>query len=165
MAQAAIAARLAARAHDGAVDKAGLPYLAHPAAVAALVATAPGYGDLDDLGRDRAQAAAWLHDVVEDTDLGVADLAAGGIDPVVLAAVEALTHRRHEPRPEYYARVVADPLARLVKAADIAHNASRGRLAALDEATAARLSAKYAAAADAVLSGSAERAWFAAATR
>lgn len=60
---AKLAEQIAAAAHDGQVDKAGQPYIAHPARVAARVA-----------GDERAVAAAWLHDVVEDTDVTLADL-------------------------------------------------------------------------------------------
>lgn len=52
-----------AAAHRGQVDKAGQPYITHPARVAARVA-----------GDENAVAAAWLHDVVEDTGLTLADL-------------------------------------------------------------------------------------------
>ena len=53
---AARAETLARAAHAGQVDKAGAPYAAHPARVAAAVA-----------GDPLAEATAWLHDVVEDT--------------------------------------------------------------------------------------------------
>lgn len=58
--------------------------------------------------------------------------------------VRAVT-RRPDEEPEAYARrILATPGARLVKAADIAHNADPQRLAVLDEPTARRLARKYA---------------------
>lgn len=164
MVVADVAARIAADAHAGQVDKAGLPYIEHPRAVAALLAGSPGFAGLDPHGRDHALAAAYLHDVLEDTEVTDVDLLAAGIPIPVVASVRLLTHRGHEPRSVYYARIVLDPIARLVKVADVAHNASRERLAVLDEATAARLAAKYADAAEALLAGADERSWFSRAT-
>lgn len=55
------AAALATRAHAGQVRKyTGEPYINHPTAVAALVASVPHTPEMI--------AAAYLHDVVEDTD-------------------------------------------------------------------------------------------------
>jgi guanosine-3',5'-bis(diphosphate) 3'-pyrophosphohydrolase len=60
------ALRLAARVHAGQRRESGEPYLAHPLAVARVVA---------DLGLDpRAVAAALLHDVVEDTGVGLEEI-------------------------------------------------------------------------------------------
>ena len=87
---------------------------------------------------------AWLHDVMEDCGLGELDLMAAGMPREVVAAVEAVTHRPHEPRTDYYARVRANDLARVVKLADVADNSDPARLADLDEPTRARLTAKYA---------------------
>ncbi|MDX6230901.1 MAG: hypothetical protein QOI76_4291, partial [Frankiales bacterium] len=90
-----------------------------------------------------AEAAAWLHDVLEDTRTTVTDLAAQGIPATVVAAVEALTRGNGEAPDDYYARVAANPLALKVKRADIADNADPERLAHLDPATRERLTAKY----------------------
>jgi hypothetical protein len=130
----ATARAIALAAHAGQVDKAGHPYVTHPERVAAR------------LGRPEEQAAAWLHDVLEDTPTTSADLRAAGIPHAVVAAVEALTRRWDEAPAAYYARVRADPIALAVKAADIADNTDPVRLGRLDEAVAARLSAKYRAA-------------------
>lgn len=127
-----VARELATAAHQGQVDKAGLPYIGHPARVAARVA-----------GDEQAQAVAWLHDVVEDTGTGLAELRAAGIPERVLAAVAAVTRAAGEDPDAYYARVAADPLALAVKRADIADNTAPDRLGALDGATRARLVAKY----------------------
>lgn len=130
---AARAETLARAAHAGQVDKAGAPYAAHPARVAAAVA-----------GDPLAEATAWLHDVVEDTSMTLADLRDVGFPEPVLAAVDALTRRADEERDAYYARVAADPLALRVKRADIADNSGPERLAKLPEATRIRLQDKYA---------------------
>jgi hypothetical protein len=126
------ARRVAERAHQGQVDKAGAPYIGHPARVAAR------------LSDDMARAVAWLHDVVEDTDVTLDELSALGFPPEVVCAVDAMTHRDGEERTTYYRRVAGDPLALRVKHADIADNSDPGRLASLDAATRERLAAKYA---------------------
>ena len=127
---------IARAAHDGQVDKAGMPYAEHPSRVAARCAP-----DTD------AMAAAWLHDVLEDTDVTAQTLRAHGIPEHVIAAVEALTRRNGEDPDASYARVARDPLALTVKFADLADNGDPARLAMLamdDPATAARLQKKYA---------------------
>ncbi|ORT54812.1 phosphohydrolase, partial [Frankia sp. KB5] len=60
-----------------------------------------------------------------------------------VAAVDALSHREGEPVPDYLARVAADPLAVVVKRADIQDNADPARLRRLPPEDAARLSARY----------------------
>ena len=133
-----LARRIARQAHDGQVDKAGAPYITHPARVAARVR--------DGGGDPRAEAVAWLHDVVEDCGVPLDDLRGHGFDDGVVAAVDALTRRDGVPAQAYYTRIAADPLALAVKLADIADNADPARLALLDPATRSRLEAKYAAA-------------------
>ena len=132
------ARRVALQAHDGQVDKAGAPYITHPARVAARVRDAGG--------GVRAEAVAWLHDVVEDCGVTLDDLRGQGFDDGVVAAVDALTRRDGVPAEAYYARIAADPLALAVKLADVADNADPARLALLDPATRTRLEDKYAAA-------------------
>lgn len=129
---------IAVAAHAGQRDhgRPSLPYVTHPLRVLAA---------FDD---ETLQMIAVLHDSVEDSDgrVTLASLAAAGAPARVVAAVDALTHRRGEPNEQYWARVAANPDARAVKLADIADNADEARLARLDPARAARLRAKYAAA-------------------
>lgn len=133
----ATAALIATLAHSGQTDKAGLPYIDHPRRVVGLLNTPT----------TQEQVVAWLHDVVEDTPVTL-DAIAAAFGPAVAAAVDAITHRRNEPRVDYYARVRANPTAVRVKLADIADNTNPDRLAALDPATAERLTRKYAKAVD-----------------
>lgn len=127
---------VATLAHEQQVDKAGNPYIAHPARVAAMVA--------DQVGTDaRHRAVAWLHDVVEDTEVTLEDLRCQGFPEEVVAAVDAMTKRPGEPMETYYLRVRTDPLARSVKQADLADNRSPARLAQLDPQTQDRLLTKY----------------------
>jgi hypothetical protein len=57
--------------------------------------------------------------------------------------VMALSKRPEEAPEDYAARIRATPGALLVKLADLAHNSDPARLAALDDATRERLTAKY----------------------
>lgn len=124
---------IATGAHAGQRDQAGRPYISHPARVA------------HRLNDDLSKATAWLHDVLEDTDVTTGDLRSAGVPEQVIGAVEALTHHRNESRDAYYARVrAAGDLAVRVKLADIDDNTDPERLALLDEATRERLTAKYA---------------------
>ncbi len=130
---AVLAERIAAEAHAGQTDKAGFPYIDHPRRVAARL-------DTDD-----ERAVGWLHDVIEDTAVTAGDLRGAGLSERVVLAVEVLTRRPGEQRDVYLVRVAADPLATVVKLADVADNANPARLALLDEPTRWRLATKYAA--------------------
>jgi GTP pyrophosphokinase len=70
------ASEYAARAHVGQMRKDGeTPYIVHPARVAMTVAiTMFDCPTLDNYSRSEMVAAAWLHDVVEDTDRTFEDL-------------------------------------------------------------------------------------------
>lgn len=68
-------------------------------------------------------AVAWLHDVLEDTDVTFEDLARQ-FNPYVTDAVVALTHLGHETYPKYLERVAKNRAARLVKIYDIIDNLS-----------------------------------------
>ncbi|MEU2059321.1 HD domain-containing protein [Streptomyces sp. NPDC013455] len=127
---------LARAAHEGRTDKAGRPYAEHLAAVADGV-RARG-GDAEQI------AAAWLHDALEDAALSEEWLAAAALSERTKAVVRALTKRPGEPPEAYARRILATPGARLVKEADLAHNADPARLAALDGPTRDRLTEKYA---------------------
>lgn len=138
---------IAAAAHEGQTDKAGAPYIDHPRRVAIRVC------DYAPEGRTEvAQAVAWLHDVVEDSNITLQDLAQE-FPPEVVAAVEAITHRPLEAREDYYQRVAADELARAAKLADLDDNSDPARLQLLDDHTQRRLEEKYAKARAALAAG------------
>ena len=60
--------QVAAKAHEGQTRKSGEPYITHPVAVTAILA---------EYGMDEATlAAGFLHDTVEDTDIGLEDIVA-----------------------------------------------------------------------------------------
>ena len=123
----ALAKRIAIEAHTDQVDKASAPYWHHPAFVA------------DHVEASEEKAVAWLHDVVEDTDWTLETLLAEGICPEVVEGVTAITKREGEAYETYLDRVKANPLAKAVKLADLAHNMDLTRIAHPTEKDFARI--------------------------
>jgi GTP diphosphokinase / guanosine-3',5'-bis(diphosphate) 3'-diphosphatase len=121
------AIELAAKAHAGQVDKGGQPYVLHPLRLMFAVRTL------------HERMAAVLHDVVEDTDITLDDLVSERFPTEVVAAVQALTKRPGESRIEAAHRAAADPIARVVKLADVTDNLDLSRIAAPTEKDFARL--------------------------
>lgn len=132
-----LARDIATRAHAGQVDKAGLPYIRHPIAVAARLLVL--YPDAPAT----AEAAALLHDVLEDTDLTAQKLLEAGIPRDTVDDVIAVTKVPAEPTEAYFARVRARLWARRIKEADVDENSDPDRLALLESNTRTRLEGKY----------------------
>ena len=124
----------AAHAHLGQFDKAGRPYIEHPERVVGHLVN-PTANEV---------VVAWLHDVVEDTEVTLQEVEEE-FGATVAAAVDAIARRPDEANSDhYYARVKASPIALKVKAADLADNTDPARLALLDPKQRARLEVKYA---------------------
>ena len=123
---------LAFEAHNGQKDKAGLPYICHPLHVA------------EQMTDEDSAVTALLHDVAEDTEVSLADIAAAGFKPDVMHALALLTHDKAVPYLDYVRALAPDPLARRVKMADIRHNMDDTRLGPLSEAARQRRLDKYA---------------------
>ncbi len=127
-----LADKFAEEKHRGQTDKAGMPYIGHPRAVAAK------------LSGETEKIAALLHDTVEDTDTTVDEIR-GLFGDEVAEAVQCLTHEEGVPYMEYVARIKENPLARKVKLADLSHNMDLSRLPEITEKDQKRLE-KYRAA-------------------
>lgn len=127
-----LAEALARQHHAGQTDRSGVPYIEHVEAVARS----------PYLSSSRHRQVAWLHDIVEDTDVTLADLAAAGFSADVVHAVDLLTHTPGQPRRGYITAIARDPLARPAKQADNRHNLSRNSDLA-DDQTRKRLYEKY----------------------
>lgn len=121
------AIQIAASAHSGQVDKSGQPYILHPIRVMLSVDT------LDE------RMAAILHDVVEDTSWTIERLADEGFTSAVIEAVVALTKLDGESRLEAAKRAVQNPIARVVKLADVSDNMDLSRISNPTEKDRARL--------------------------
>ncbi|PFK82969.1 HD domain-containing protein [Bacillus thuringiensis] len=122
-----IAYEIAQKAHAGQVDKAGMDYIKHPEAVASFVNT------------NEEKATAYLHDVLEDTEITANDLLSAGIPHNVVEAVQVLTKEKYTSYFEYLSRVKENSLARTVKLADLKHNSDRSRLARITDKDLKRL--------------------------
>jgi len=116
---------LARQVHAGQVDKAGAAYIGHPLRVMAKMAS------------DDERIAAILHDVVEDSRDGdapvtLADLAAMGLPPPAIEAIRLLTRSDDGSDPAaydaYIEAILANPIARKVKLADVEDNLDATRL-------------------------------------
>jgi (p)ppGpp synthase/HD superfamily hydrolase len=118
------AARMAASAHQGTVDKFGRPFFEyHVVSVAHRVA--------DSGAPEEVVAAAYLHDVVEKTSLTLDDLAEIGMPERVRTLVALLTFDDGRSRREYLEAIRADRDALLIKRADHRVNADPRLLASL----------------------------------
>jgi len=113
------AKKLAWEYHEGQKDLSGKHYYFHPAAVAQIVAEA---------GHDETfQAVAYLHDIIEDTDMTVSKLYI--IFPVeIVNAIVAITHFEDELYVDYIIRLKNNKIARFVKLADLKHNMNLDRI-------------------------------------
>lgn len=121
------AMKLCFKAHKDQVDKSGMPYVFHPFHVA------------EQMTDEVTTIVALLHDVVEDTDYTLEDIAAEGFGEDILKAVALMTHEDDIPYLDYVAKLKENPIARAVKLADLAHNSDLSRIGEIDEETKQRL--------------------------
>ena len=110
------AIEIATKAHSGQVNKGGVPYILHPTAVAAGVETT------------EQKIVAYLHDVIEDTDITAEDLLAEGLQNDIVDAIKVLTKKNGVPYMSYLQAVKKNELARVVKISDIKHNMDLSRI-------------------------------------
>ncbi len=121
---------IAAKAHEGQVDKAGNPYLDHPLFV------------MENVNFLEEKIVAVLHDAVEDSELTLDQLRSEGFPESIVKAIEAITKIEGEAYAAYLERVIANPIALRVKIADVTHNLDIRRIANPTEADFQRI-AKY----------------------
>ena len=122
---------LARTAHAGQVDRAGAAFIYHPLAV------------MQRVGGTEAKIVGVLHDVVEYTDTTLADLRSLGFAQGIVEAVDAVTKVNGESLEEYLARVRVNPLALIVKKADLSDNADPARQSVLSDELRLQLMEKY----------------------
>ena len=127
------AMKIAYNAHHGQVDKGGIPYIFHP------------YHLAEQMPDEYTTCVALLHDVVEDTTVTIEDLM-----PIfpreVIDAVRVMTHGEDEPYLDYVQRVKTNPIAKIVKLADLRHNSDESRMPDASEEKRQYFRAKYKAA-------------------
>lgn len=112
---------IAYKAHEGQVDKTGVPYIFHPFHLA------------ESMTDENSTIVALLHDVIEDTDWTIDDLEKEGFNEDILTALKLMTHNPAEPYMNYISRLSTCPVARQVKLADLYHNSDRTRVENPDE--------------------------------
>ena len=111
---------IAAKAHEGQIDKAGAPYIIHPLRVMMRV--------MMRVTTTEERIAAVLHDVVEDTGISFDSHRAEGFSEQILSAVESLTKRANEDYDAFILRAAANPIGRKVKLPDLAENSDLTRI-------------------------------------
>lgn len=82
---------------------------------------------------DEEKAVAYLHDVIEDTELTLEDLREYGFSEEVLKAVDVITKKKGQDYQTYLNSVKENKLARVVKLADLRHNSELTRLINITE--------------------------------
>lgn len=114
------ALRISFRVHKNQLDKSGMPYVYHPFHLAE---------QMDD---EYTTCVALLHDVVEDTDITIDGLKREGFPKEVTDAIALMTHDDGVPYLEYVAKIKRNPIATVVKLADLKHNSDLSRLDEVD---------------------------------
>ena len=122
-----LALSIATQAHEGQLDKAGVDYIEHPIYVASQVDT------------EEEKAVALLHDVIEDSPVSAEELLQAGLPETVVTAVQVLTKKKEQDYQTYLETVKKNPLARVVKLADLKHNSDLSRLSSITEKDRERL--------------------------
>lgn len=125
------AMKLCFKAHKEQVDKSGIPYVFHPIHLA------------EQMEDEDTTVVALLHDVIEDTEYTIKDLEDMGFNQNVTAAISLMTHAEGVPYMDYVAQIKENPIAKIVKLADLKHNSDISRLDTVDAKVMARVE-KYA---------------------
>lgn len=116
MATLETAIAVAVQAHQGQLDKAGVPYILHPLRL------------MLQLEDDEERIIAVLHDVVEDTMVTFDHLRQMGFSSAVLEVLEYLTHRPEDSYEEYIQKIQTHPVASKIKLLDLEDNMDIRRL-------------------------------------
>jgi (p)ppGpp synthase/HD superfamily hydrolase len=134
--------------HASQVDKAGKLYIDHCRRVVERTKFVPGFEAQPTRFLHDAKIVAWLHDVLEDSGevfvspVLESDLVMWGFSQQVSSAVKALSRvywtsrdlatKVKVPDQDYYSVVKDNPLAKLVKLADLADNTNLARVAVME---------------------------------
>jgi len=106
-----IAEQIAREAHKGQKRPIGKEdYITHPEAVA---------NSFEDV---ECKIVAWLHDVLEDSELEFKDLIKKGIPYHLAQSVDYLTREEDQNYKDYLLQISEDEIATKVKIADLKHN-------------------------------------------
>lgn len=109
------AMKIAYNAHNGQVDKCGIPYIFHPFHLA------------EQMTDEYSTCVALLHDVVEDTSVTLDELSKT-FPQEIISAIDLLTHKEGTDYFDYVRAIKNNGLAMKVKLADLKHNMDETRL-------------------------------------
>lgn len=110
------AMRLCYRAHDGQMDKGGVPYVFHPFHVA------------EQMHTEYDICVALMHDVLEDTDCTIEEVRSVGFPDEIIEALLCITRADGVAYEDYIEVVKTNEIATRVKLADLEHNSDHSRL-------------------------------------
>jgi len=122
---------IATKAHEGQVDKAGLPYILHPLRV------------MFQFTSEVEMIVAVMHDVVEDSDVTIHELSQNGFSTIIIEAIDCLTKRKNENYNDFILRISTNDLAIKIKIGDIRDNLNLTRLNDIDSKDFMRINKYY----------------------
>ena len=108
---------IACEAHNGQIDKVGLPVILHPIHVG-------------EMGKTTNEiCVGFLHDTIEDTSITYEKLISLGVSKEIADSVRILTHKDGVPYFDYVQSIIdsKDMVAIQVKINDLTHNQSRAK--------------------------------------
>ena len=106
------AIEIAVSAHKGQTRKDGSPYILHPLRLMMSVQS------------ESEKIVAILHDVVEDTDVTLAQIQQKGFSDEVVDALRLVTHNPSQTYDDYISDIARNPIATAVKLADLKDNSN-----------------------------------------
>ena len=109
------AMQIAYKAHHGQKDQSGMPYIFHP------------YHLAEQMKDEITTCVALLHDTIEDTEVTFEELERE-FPKEVMDALKLLTHEDGADYFSYVEAIKTNPIARVVKLADLEHNTDKTRL-------------------------------------
>lgn len=115
--QLELARDVARECHKGQTDKAGIDYF--EGHISFVASRCP---------EGKAKIVAYLHDILEDTDMQPGILLNMGFGQECVDAIKLLTKRSKTPYMEYIHKLKQNPIAKEVKKADLAHNMDLSRI-------------------------------------
>ena len=101
---------IACDAHQGQSSINGEPYILHPLRL------------LIKAKSNEEKIIAVLHDVIEKSNISLADLKNKGFDQNIISSIESLSRRRSESYVDYIARLMKNNISVKIKLLDLADN-------------------------------------------
>ena len=101
---------IACEAHQGQSSINGEPYILHPLRL------------LIKAKSNEERIIAILHDVIEKTNISLADLKTQGFNQNIISSIDSLSRRRGEPYVDYIGRLMQNRISVKIKLLDLADN-------------------------------------------